>query len=263
MLELYSPAKINLFFRILGKRPDGYHEIVSLYQAIDLFDRLFFEFSKDDLITCSDPEIPTDQSNLVAKSLSLFRERFPFQNNIKSHIEKNIPTQAGLGGGSSNAATTLWGLNQILGSPASLSDLIQMGSAIGSDVSFFFSSGSAHCTSRGEVFKSTSLPAPISGYIAKPQFGLSTPLVYQHVDVKKLIQHHSCPYFNDLEVSSFTLEPRLMDLKQQLKKSFKTVVMTGSGTAFFCIDGKIEGINGVTFIPFSSTHRSTWYNDKG
>ncbi len=226
-----------------------------------MFDRLFFSFSDRDEISCSDPTIPCDESNLVCKALKLFRSRIstPF---VKIHIEKKIPVQAGLGGGSSNAATALWGLNQLMEYPLSEPQLRELGACIGSDVPFFFSSGTAYCTGRGEVLQSYQLPEVLRGYIAKPSFGLSTPLVYQNAKVSELPLRDPLQalkaypqFFNDLEISSFRLEPRLIDLREQLQKNFQEVVMTGSGTAFFCLKGEPSDIEGVSFFPFSSTQR--------
>lgn len=223
-----------------------------------MFDRLFFSWSDQDQITCTDPSIPCDSSNLVSKALTEFRVRFSTQP-ICIHIEKNIPIQAGLGGGSSNAATTLWGLNQLMGRPATLPQLIEMGSAIGSDVAFFFSSGTAYCTGRGEILEPFVLPKPLSGWLAKPSYGLLTPLVYKHTRIEELAPREprealrSFPFFfNDLEIPSFRLEPRLIALRDQLQKSFQQVTMTGSGTAFFCLGGEPKPIDGIAFFPFHS-----------
>lgn len=256
--SLLSPAKLNLFFRVLRKRPDGYHDIASLFQAIDLSDRLFFSWAEKDTITCTDPSIPCDGSNLVTKALTLFRSRFPIAP-VKIHIEKKIPIQAGLGGGSSNAATTLKGLNDLLGRPASLQQLIEMGTPIGSDVAFFFSSGTAYCTGRGEILEPFELPMPLTGWLAKPAYGLSTPLVYKNTRIEELplrdpreaLKNYP-QFYNDLEISSFRLEPRLIALRNALQKSFNQVTMTGSGTAFFCLGGTPKPLEGVTFLPFRS-----------
>lgn len=263
--SLISPAKLNLFFRVLRKRPDGYHDIASLFQAIDLFDRLFFSLSTHDQITCTDPSLPCDQSNLVAKALSLFKKRPP----IRIHIEKKIPMQAGLGGGSSNAATALWGINELSGRPLTGKDLLSLGAQIGSDVPFFLSSGTAYCTGRGEILEPFALPAILKGFVAKPLYGLSTPLVYQNTSLSELpprdplIALQNYPqFFNDLEIPAFRLEPRLIALRNQLQKSFQQVVMTGSGTAFFCINGIPKPIEGVQFFPFQSIQRPNpleWY----
>lgn len=258
-----SPAKLNLNFRVLRKRSDGYHEIDSLFQAIDLFDRLFFIPSDRDGLTCSNPDIPCNSSNLIYKAQSLFRAHHstrPFH----IHLDKNIPIEAGCGGGSSNAATTLWALNELSGRPFSLSHLIEMGAALGSDVPFFFSSGTAHCTGRGEILEPCSLPAPLQGWLAKPLFGLSTPLVYRNTIIEELPAKPLSPYFNDLEIPAFRLEPRLQILRTSLlAMGFSHVIMTGSGTSFFCL-GAVHPtpLEGVSFFPFRSILRSpsSWYS---
>lgn len=255
-----SPAKLNLTFQIVAKRSDGYHEISSLFQAIDLCDRLTFHRSQQDRLTCSDPTLPTDSTNLVSKALALFRSRYPFDFGVEIYLEKNIPQEAGLGGGSSNAATTLWALNELTGRPASLTELVQLGAVLGSDVSFFFSLGTAHCKGRGEILESASLPTLLSGWIAKPHFGLSTPAVYKEIKIGESSLRTS--YFNDLEIPAFCLEPRLALLKVELKKmGFAHVSMTGSGTAFFCLGSFPQPLEGVTFFPFRSLLREpeNWY----
>jgi 4-diphosphocytidyl-2-C-methyl-D-erythritol kinase len=248
-----SPAKLNLTFRILHKRSDGYHEIASYYQAIDLCDRLFFTWADQDQFTCTDPSLVS--SNLVTKALHLFRTHYPVPP-IHIHLEKIIPIQAGLGGGSSNAATTLWALNELTGSPALLSQLRAIGAQLGSDVPFFFSSGSALCSGRGEIVQDCE-PIPLQGWIAKPPYGLSTPLVYKEVRIGALPDRRE-RFYNDLEEAAFRLEPRLALFKQELQKHFQTVVMTGSGTAFFCLEG--EPPSSLVSFPIRSISRGArWY----
>lgn len=113
MLRLFSPAKINLFLHIVSKRSDGYHELSSLFQTITLGDRLTIELSDKDQLSCSDPQLPIDSTNLVLKATALFRKKTGLNPFFKIHLDKKIPIQAGLGGGSSNAATALWGCNLI------------------------------------------------------------------------------------------------------------------------------------------------------
>lgn len=250
----------------MHKRPDGFHEIASLFQAIDLCDRLFITPSRRDEITCTDPSIPLDENNHVIQALKLFRCRYS-STTVQIHIEKNIPIQAGLGGGSSNAATTLWAMNELSGRPASVQELIEIGSKIGSDVPFFFSQGTAYCTGRGEIIEPFTLPEILSGYLARPDYGLSTPLVYKCTtpdtlkkrDPRSALENYP-EFFNDLEIASFGLEPRLKKLHAKLKKQFKSVVMTGSGTALFCLGGDPKEAKGVNFTPFKSIQRKdNWY----
>ncbi len=269
-MNYFSPAKINLFFRVLRKRSDGYHEIASLIQAIDLFDVLSVEEHSRDQLTCSESTLPCDETNLVMKALNLFREHYEFSS-VHIHLEKRVPMQSGLGGGSSNAATILWALNEKIGSKATLSELALMGARLGSDVPFFFSLGSAYCTGRGEIVEPFSI-SPITGYLAKPSFGLSTPLVYRETRVNELANNDPIrardsflsfhpQYFNDLEPAAFRIESRLSHFKQRLLSCrFSDVTMTGSGSAFFCINGQ-DLCPDIQFIPFRSLVRSpsSWY----
>ncbi|HEX2582880.1 MAG TPA: 4-(cytidine 5'-diphospho)-2-C-methyl-D-erythritol kinase [Chlamydiales bacterium] len=256
-MKYLSPAKINLFFRVLGKRKDGYHEIASLYQAIDLYDELFISDSAQEALTASDPELLCDETNLVWKARRLFRAQFGGRS-CHIHLEKKIPMQAGLGGGSSNAATTLWALNEQNGRPATEWQLLELAAKLGSDVPFFFSSGTAYCTGRGEKLEPYSLPAPLSGWIVKPPFGLSTPAVYQETRVSELPQRDPqdalIPY-NDLEPAAFRLEPRLFLIKRD------GFTMTGSGTAFFTFQSEKPHLEEGFIVPFRSLQRPlhSWY----
>ena len=142
-----------------------------------------------------------------------------------------------------------------------------MGAAIGSDVPFFFSSGTAYCTGRGEILEPFVLPEPLTGWVAKPSYGLSTPLVYEHLRLGELVPRDpratlaAYPvFFNDLESSSFRLEPRLKECRDVLRGFFTHVTMTGSGTAFFCLGGEPKPIDEISFFPFRSIQRDAWYS---
>lgn len=128
-LSLFSPCKINLFLRIIRKRPDGFHDLASLFQAIGFGDTLELTVIDDnassdnaetDEFTCNMPGVPTDSSNLVLRALQLMREKTGVQQYYKANLIKQVPAQAGLGGGSANAATAMWGANELMGRPASL-----------------------------------------------------------------------------------------------------------------------------------------------
>lgn len=273
-MRFFSPAKINLFFRVLRKREDGYHEIASIMQAIDLCDVLTFSKHPADYLTCTDLTLTCDHSNLIMKALRLFRQYYEFPS-VHIHLEKNIPMQSGLGGGSSNAATVLWALNEKIGKRASLEELLKMGSQLGSDVPFFFSTGSAYCTGRGEIIEPVSV-ASIQGTIVKPLFGLSTPQVYQETNIQELeaidplmvrdqFQSNYPLYFNDLENAAQRIEPKLLSFKKRLLGcQFSSVTMTGSGSAFFCLhDSKKNPTipSDVLSFSFRSIHRDppSWY----
>ncbi len=248
MITLRSPAKLNLFLRILSKRADGYHELASLFQAITLFDTLAFSKADQDALTSEGIPVPLNRSNLIWKAVDLFRKKTGRIFALQVHVEKRIPLEAGLGGGSSNAATTLWGLNNLAGSPASPEELRSWASELGSDVAFFLSQGTAYCTGKGEeVAEVDVLPFSPEITVIKPHQGLSTPQVYAALKVDDLeakdpkaaldsflkgIPH----YYNDLEEPAFTIDPSLKELKEKLlKHGFEAVVLAGSGSSFFCV----------------------------
>lgn len=273
-ITLKSPAKINLFLRTLYRREDGYHELASLFQAIDLFDELTIEKAAHDLLICSVPSLPTDGSNLIWKAVRLFREKTGIKHSFKIHLQKQIPTEAGLGGGSSNAATTLWGLNRLCGSSIAIETLAEWGAELGSDVPFFFSSGTAYCTGRGEKVDSLS-PLPARRvWIVKPEGGLPTPAVYKKLDLDQLVKRDpksalkqifegkNC-FFNDLEVPAFQLMPELAELKSTLQAhGFSEVLMSGSGSSFFCLgEGSLLKQQGISLYTAHFTQRqdNCWY----
>lgn len=275
MLSLQSPAKINLFLRILKKRSDGYHEIASLLQAIDLCDTLHFTLAEKDVLTCSDKTLPIDHTNLISKAVKLFRNKVGIKQKFVIHLEKKIPQKAGLGGGSSNAATTLWALNLLCGKLVGESQLAEWGAEIGSDISFFLSQGTAYCTGRGEILQPVPPLKKQDLWIIKPIEGLSTKLVYAKLDASMLFQ--SCPekaldsflkgssshYFNDLEIPAFEVLPSLALLKKKLWDcGFSDVLMSGSGSSFFCFgEGDLSSLrNCLTFkTQFIQRKLDCWY----
>lgn len=264
MISLFSPAKLNLSFRVLKKRDDGYHEIASIFQAVSLGDYLNVELSNKDTFVCDDPTIPSDTSNLVIKALNLFRIKTGLDIKASIHLDKRVPIQAGLGGGSSNAATTFWALNELCGRPASLSELSAWSSEFSSDAPFFFSEGTAFCTGRGEILESLPPLPQTYLWIAKPNEGLSTPLVYKNCTPLSLPNRDpKISYFNDLEISAFSLMPKLADLKRNLMDlGFSSVIMTGSGTSFFCFgDVADPKLPDVKFFPVEFIQRKpgAWY----
>lgn len=246
-LTLLSPAKVNLFFRVLHRRADGFHAIASLYQAIDLFDQLTITLSDSDQLTCTDPQIPTDESNLLFKALSVFRHHTGWDGHVQIHLDKKIPIQSGLGGGSGNAATLLWALKTLTQKQIPDSTLAEWAATFSSDASFFLSQGTAYCTGRGEIFENLSPLRPIQMVIAKPLDGLATPSVYRQCRPDLLEQRDPIPYveqalsgqislFNDLESAAFDLMPPLALFKEKLLQlGFESVCMTGSGSAMMCL----------------------------
>lgn len=277
MLRLFSPAKVNLFLRIVSKRSDGYHNLSSVFQTISLGDTLTIEPHMHDELTCTDSLLPIDASNLILKATELFRRKTGLKQGFKIHLIKRIPTQAGLGGGSSNAAAVLWACDQLANTRIPLATFKQWGAEIGSDIPFFFSQGTAYCTGRGEsVYHLPALKGrPI--WIIKPPMGLSTPEVYRRLNFRdsiseKMIQGDldafllgSLPYFNDLEKPAFEINPELHQLKVSLLESgFEVVLMSGSGSAFFCFgQGSLPERKDLTIFPVHFMNRTLldWYSE--
>jgi len=275
MITIYSPAKVNIFFKVISKRKDGYHNIASLYQAISLMDFLTFKKAKKDSFFCSNNELKWNENNLIKKAVDFFRNKTRIFDSIEIYLKKNIPMQAGLAGGSSNAATTLWALNELFSRPLKIQELIEISKNIGSDVTFFFSSGTAFCIDKGNVFEDISIYDMKKFYIAKPDFGMSTKKVYENVNInllekkdlenlKKAVLNNNFTFFNDLEISAFELDNRLYQIKEQLiKMGFEKVIMSGSGSSFICI-GEIKPVE-LKKIKFFSVfkvqrNQKKWYS---
>lgn len=273
MATYRSPAKINLFLRILGKRPDGYHELASLFQAISLFDEISITQSTQDHLSCSLSHLAMDERNLVCKALRLFREQTGLNTPVNIHLNKNIPMEAGLGGGSSNAATTLWALNELFGKPASLQQLKQWGGMLGSDVAFFLSEGTAYCTGRGEILQELPPLKDQTLWLVKPPEGLSTPAVYGQFKASETepreplvaldLWKNGCgECFNDLERPAFKLMPALETLKEQMQQVGNPVMLSGSGTSLFCLgecpSSSFEGCQ-VYSAQFTNRQPGVWY----
>jgi 4-diphosphocytidyl-2-C-methyl-D-erythritol kinase len=281
LIRLFSPAKLNLFFRVIRKREDGFHEIASLFQTIDLGDDLVISLSHADELTCSDPSLTCGKDNLVRKALDLFREKSGLTDfHIRCHLTKRIPLQTGLGGGSSNAATTLFACNELAGRPVSRRELVSWAAEIGSDVSFFFSSGSAYCTGRGEITRDVDYDChrefPQPCYLAKPKFGLSTPEVYKACNPCELplrdpgevlegFLQGRPEWFNDLEPAACQVSLEFQKTMAVLRSyGFSQVTLTGSGSGAFCF-GKSEPprMDGVQFYSIRPLVRNVqgWYSN--
>lgn len=251
-LTLFSPCKINVFLRITSKREDGFHDLASLFHVISLGDKIKFSLSPSnkDRLSTNVPGVPLDDRNLIIKALNLYRKKTGSSNFFWIHLDKKVPTGAGLGGGSSNAATALWAANQFSGCLATEKELQEWSSEIGSDVPFFFSHGAAYCTGRGEVVKDIPPPIPfdIPMVLIKPQQACSTAEVYKRlqldhtseIDPLTLLEEISrngisqevC--VNDLEPPAFEVLPSLKRLKQRVKAAsrgqYDAVFMSGSGS---------------------------------
>ncbi len=185
MLQLDSPCKVNLVLNILGRRPDGFHELETVMQPVPLCDQIQIDSAPAGLrLTCSDPNLPVDGTNLVYRAAMSFLAAARLDAGLSIHLEKRIPMAAGLGGGSGNAATTLIGLNEFFQRPLSSYQLQDLAAHLGSDVPFFLQSQPAIATGRGERVESVPSFQALSGtglLLIHPGFGISTPWAYQQL----------------------------------------------------------------------------------
>jgi 4-diphosphocytidyl-2-C-methyl-D-erythritol kinase len=254
LLTLVSPAKVNLFLHVTGKRPDGYHTLVSLMCPIGLRDTLHLAITGSRIrVNCGHPYVPEDQSNLAHVAAERFFRRLASQRNTRQRgvtitIDKHIPVAAGLGGGSSNAAAVLIGLNRCFDAPFSAPQLVEMGLAIGADVPFFLYGKPALATGIGERLRPYPQLRPYSVLVIYPGIRISTAEVYKNLDLaltnckKKLkdilLKHrafdaalHSC---NDLESVTLPAFPEVRAAKSALlQQGAEGALMSGSGSAVF------------------------------
>ncbi|MCB1135003.1 MAG: 4-(cytidine 5'-diphospho)-2-C-methyl-D-erythritol kinase, partial [Chlamydiia bacterium] len=279
VLALYSPAKVNLFLRILKRRPDGYHDLASVLQTIDLMDGITLRIDHPDFydsFSCSDVSLPMDGANLVQRALELFRARSQRAFSAQIHLEKRIPVQAGLGGGSGNAATVLWGLNRLHGDPIPWRLPLEWAAELGSDVPFFLSHGTALAEGRGECLRDLPEIAPGRPVtIVKPEQGLCTAHVYAALELSRcaavstadcldrIQRGEGAGGINDLERAAFRVFPELEDVKTELLAcGFQHVLLSGSGSAFFCLgDAEDPCIDGCEVFQARFVQRTAmdWY----
>lgn len=180
MFTLKTPAKINWFLSVLRKREDGYHEISSLMQSVALYDYLAFEQSEE-IGIITDAEIPLEE-NLVYKAAILVKERLSVKKGAVITLRKEIPMSAGLGGGSSDAACTLEGLNRLWGLELSKDELAGLGGMLGSDIPFFFKGPFAAVEGRGEIVTPLNANTPNIILLVKPDMSVSTKWAYSEMN---------------------------------------------------------------------------------
>lgn len=258
MLYVKAPAKINLTLDVLYKRPDHYHEVEMVMTTVDLADRIGLEPRKDGLIKIisADRFVPDDDRNFAYQAAKLLKDTYGIAEGVSIKIEKEIPIAAGLAGGSSDAAATLRGLNEMWGLNLTMDELAELGAKIGSDVSFCVHGGTALATGRGEKIKE--LPAPPACWVvlAKPKIGVSTADVYgglklegiEHPNTKQMIEAIQKQDYelvcqsvgNVLETVTFTLHPEVVTIKEQMQRfGADAVLMSGSGpTVFGLVDSE-------------------------
>jgi 4-diphosphocytidyl-2-C-methyl-D-erythritol kinase len=277
-LTLRSFAKINWSLQILGKRPDGYHNLRTILQTVSLHDDLHFELIDEDSITasCDDPRIPSDAGNLVVRSAAALKSSFNVSKGVRIRLEKRIPSKAGLGGGSSNAAVTLLALSHLWQIQATNRELLTIASELGADVPFFLLGGAALAEGTG-----TNL-SPLPDYekkfliIVSPNAEISTVDAYNAYDRVALTTPDRAPILssspndadadvlvsdaaiscrhNDFESVVFDISPEIKRAKQAiLRTGADEALMAGSGSSVFGIFSDLQAqqkaITGIQLEP--------------
>ncbi|MFH1374882.1 MAG: 4-(cytidine 5'-diphospho)-2-C-methyl-D-erythritol kinase [bacterium] len=252
-----TPAKVNLFLQILQRRPDGYHDINSLFQAVTLFDTLNFSVTASDGVTIRlQPgiELPVDASNLITKAYHLIRERFRLSRGLQVVLRKMIPVSAGLGGGSADAAAVILACNQLFDLGLSCREMARLGLNIGSDIPFFFAGGQALVSGRGEVIRESTYPTDYQMLLVTPALAIATTDSYSAL--KRDLTTSKLPFSlaccrtvddlvaslrlagNDFEEVQFRSYPVLGEIRDELLRCGALLTrMSGSGPTMFGIFG--------------------------
>ncbi|MBD2175810.1 4-(cytidine 5'-diphospho)-2-C-methyl-D-erythritol kinase [Pseudanabaena sp. FACHB-1998] len=269
-ISLKSAAKINLYLEITGNRPDGYHDLVMVLQSIDLCDRLDIrKIGTDEIqVTCNNPEVPCDRTNLVYKAAALMQSVYPDIGGIEIAIDKQIPMGAGLAGGSSNAAAVLVGIDRLWELGLTQSQLCDFAAQLGSDIPFCVTGGTALATGRGEVLSPLPDLKDLVLVICKPrQIAIATAWAYQTFRSQGLLatsqvknQNLSSQMvaaiasggestavklsrflYNDLERVVLPAYPELHALKNRLlEQECLGAMMSGSGSTIFAIAADLD-----------------------
>ena len=222
-MDFSAPAKINLYLNVIGKRPDGYHEIETLFERITLFDRITVDSSSSPTtIETSDPSIPTGEESLLGKTLSLFKKSSGIENDYKIYIDKRIPVGAGLGGGSSDAASLLKGLNEFSGRVLKEERLMEIARMLGADVPFFLEEAS-FCIGkeRGDKVERVDSELKIAHILVNPPFRVSTKSVYGSVEPFGLTKEGPL----DRMFTAFLEKEDILGIAQNLRNDLQTVVL--------------------------------------
>jgi 4-diphosphocytidyl-2-C-methyl-D-erythritol kinase len=250
-VTVLAPAKINLFLQILGKRPDGYHDIHSLIQTVDLYDTIqVTESSSGIALSCNDPSLPSDSSNLAWRAARLALDRAQINSGVVIELQKRIPSGAGLGGGSSDAAAVIKAVNELYSLRLTNAQMAGWGAELGSDVPFFFSSGSALVEGRGEIVEPVDVFMGYFVLLIIPDFPISTKDAYQGLRLfltnfsrrRDIDTKASGAFFfktlyrigNDFQQQAVTTHPALESCMKVLHRGGAGyVALSGSGSAFF------------------------------
>ena len=247
-MQVLAPAKINLSLRVLGRRSDGFHEIETLIAPISVCDEIKIEphaVRQKVAFRCDDPSVPRGEDNIVVRAANVFFEETKITSGVSIELKKRIPHGAGLGGGSSDAASTLLALNELFETNLPCEALANMAEKIGSDVPFFIFKSVAVCKGRGELVSPTRLRQQLLVLLLKPRFGVSTQWAYSRWRDSREIPGASYAsqafdrqaFVNDLERPVFEKSAFLAQVKMWLLKQREVgaALMSGSGSTMFAV----------------------------
>ena len=263
-IRLRAFAKINLFLEVLNKRPDGYHDIETIFQSVNLHDTLVVRKTgrrpHQHMIRCNPDVVPLDQNNLTWKAVSLLQSCYPQVGAVDIEIQKRIPVSGGLGGGSSNAAAVLFAINELYDLGLTLPQLSLFGSKLGADVPFFFLGGTALGRGIGDQLTPLQLVHNFDVILANPGVHISTPTVFQNLKlpltsekqdvriVARCVEQGLLPelgvrLFNRLEEFVLVEYPSVARLKRELSRTVSYgTLMSGSGATVFSLVAGTEDI---------------------
>ncbi|HQR33356.1 MAG TPA: 4-(cytidine 5'-diphospho)-2-C-methyl-D-erythritol kinase [Blastocatellia bacterium] len=264
-LTLPSFAKINWTLEILGKRADGYHELRTLLQTVSVADELVFELLEQGVeIVCDHPDVPCDETNLVHRAAKLFSDFTGIRKGVRVTIHKRIPTAAGLGGGSGNAAVTFLALQKLWQRELAPGDLFSLGARLGADVPFFFIGGTCLGVGRGdEIYPLADIQAEnlllvnagilvptrevygaLPPELTNPRAITKMPTSFEVAYAAATTQDEQIQLHNDLEIPVLTRHKLLGEIKEKLRQAGATgVLMSGSGSTIFSIFDSSEARN--------------------
>jgi 4-diphosphocytidyl-2-C-methyl-D-erythritol kinase len=259
LLDKQSSCKVNLLLNILGKRPDGFHELETVLHPVSLHDFLSFERHGARLrLKCNDPLLPANARNLVYAAAERFLKTAGIREGVRIHLEKRIPIAAGLGGGSGNAATTLLAMNELFGQPLRPEVLLQLAASLGSDIPFFLQSRPALATGRGEIITPLDFFPALDGawmLLVHPGFGIATSWAYEQLArhpealhgkpgrARRLISllqtaalsEAGKAFYNSLEAPALLKYPLLQLFQEFYREHGAAALMSGSGSTTFAV----------------------------
>jgi 4-diphosphocytidyl-2-C-methyl-D-erythritol kinase len=260
-MTVKSPAKVNYYLKVTKKRPDDYHDLVSIMCKVSLFDEIRLSLTPGGIrVACDHPEVPSGPGNIVFRAARLILDAAGGGMGVDIEITKRIPVQAGLGGASSNAASVLKGLAGMVGLGLGPDELVRLGTGLGSDVPFFLFGSPALALGRGEILRGVEGIPQAWLVIVKPRGGISTHQAYKNLDLllTENEKNITIPKFNgtldaligamsnDFEPIAESMLPEIAEIKGELlRQGSAAAMLTGSGSALFGLFGDEAGANRV------------------